>query len=52
MTVAPNLLAINPGSASTKFGLYRDAEPMLVRSLQHSKAELAAGFILWRYLTR
>jgi butyrate kinase len=42
MTVAPNLLVINPGSASTKFGLYHDAEPLLIRNLQHSKAELAA----------
>ncbi len=43
MSLAPNLLAINPGSASTKFGLYRDEEPLLVRNLQHSKEELAAG---------
>ncbi len=42
MTAGPNLLAINPGSASTKFGLYRDAEPLLVCNLQHSQAELAA----------
>jgi butyrate kinase len=42
MTVAPNLLVINPGSASTKFGLYHDAEPLLIRNLQHSKASLAA----------
>jgi butyrate kinase len=42
MTLAPNLLAINPGSASTKFGLYRDVEPLLVRNLQHTKAELVA----------
>jgi len=40
MSLAPNLLAINPGSASTKFGLYRDEEPLLVRNVQHDKAEL------------
>src|SRR5208282_659539 len=43
MNPAPNLLVINPGSTSTKFGLYRDETPLVVRSLQHSKAELAAG---------
>jgi butyrate kinase len=42
VSLAPNLLAINPGSASTKFGLYCDAEPLLVRNLQHSKAQLTA----------
>jgi butyrate kinase len=36
------LLLINPGSASTKFGLYRDEEPLLVCNLQHDKAQLAA----------
>jgi butyrate kinase len=42
MSLPPNLLAINPGSTSTKFGLYLDDEPLLVRNLQHSKAELAS----------
>jgi len=42
VSLAPNLLAINPGSASTKFGLYHDAEPLLVRKLEHSRADLAA----------
>jgi butyrate kinase len=42
MTAVPNLLAINPGSTSTKLGLYRDTEPLLVCNLQHSQAELAA----------
>jgi butyrate kinase len=42
MSVVPNFLAINPGSSSTKFGLFCDAEPLLVRNLQHDKAELAA----------
>ena len=42
MTLAPNLLAINPGSASTKIGLYHDTNPLLVRNLQHNQAELAA----------
>ena len=43
MSLTPNLLAINPGSASTKFGLYCDEMPVLVRNLQHSKAELTSG---------
>jgi butyrate kinase len=43
MSLAPNILAINPGSASTKIGLFHDAEPMLIRNLQHDKAELASG---------
>ncbi len=42
MSHLPNLLAINPGSSSTKFGLYRDDQPLLVRNLQHAKAELAS----------
>jgi butyrate kinase len=42
MSSVPNILAINPGSSSTKFGLFCDSEPALVRNLQHSKAELAA----------
>jgi len=41
VSLAPNLLAINPGSASTKFGLYHDSEPLLVRTLEHSKEDLA-----------
>ena len=41
MTAAPNLLAINPGSSSTKFGLYRDEEQVVARKLDHGKAELA-----------
>lgn len=36
----PNLLAVNPGSSSTKFALYRDEKQLVVRNLQHSKAEL------------
>ncbi|HVJ06061.1 MAG TPA: hypothetical protein VM578_10350, partial [Candidatus Saccharimonadales bacterium] len=42
MSLQPNLLAINPGSTSTKFGLFRDDEPLLIRNLQHSKAELTS----------
>jgi butyrate kinase len=42
MSVAPNILAINPGSASTKIGLFHDAEALLTRNLQHGKAELAS----------
>jgi len=42
VSLVPNVLAIDPGSSSTKFGLFRDAEPLFVRNLQHSKAELEA----------
>jgi len=42
MNSAPNILAIDPGSASTKIGLYRDLEPLLERNLRHDKAVLAA----------
>ena len=34
------VLAINPGSTSTKFALYADERPLLVKSLRHSDAEL------------
>ena len=42
MNSAPNILAIDPGSTSTKIALYRDAEPLLERCLRHDKTELAA----------
>ena len=42
MSGAPNLLAIDPGPASTRVGLFRDAEPVLIRELQHGKAALKA----------
>lgn len=35
------MLIINPGSTSTKIGLYRDEEPVKIESLRHSAAELA-----------
>jgi butyrate kinase len=35
------ILAINPGGTSTKFGLYRDAEPLFEDSVSHSSEELA-----------
>lgn len=34
------ILAINPGSTSTKFAVYRNDRPELVRSLCHSAAEM------------
>lgn len=34
------ILSINPGSASTKFAVYLDARPLLVRSISHSDAEM------------
>ncbi len=35
------ILAINPGSTSTKLGLYEDETPRHVQTLHHSNAELA-----------
>jgi len=35
------ILAINPGSTSTKFALYCDERPCLVKNLRHSDADLA-----------
>ena len=35
------ILAINPGSTSTKLGLYEDKTPRHVQTLHHSNAELA-----------
>ncbi|HLO03724.1 MAG TPA: butyrate kinase [Symbiobacteriaceae bacterium] len=35
------MLIINPGSTSTKIGLYRDDEPVQIETLRHSAAELA-----------
>ena len=51
MALAPNILAINPGSTSTKIALFCDTEPLLLRSLSHSQAELAAcGPEIWSQL--
>src|SRR5262249_34925785 len=35
------VLAINPGSTSTKFALYADERPVLVKNLRHADEELA-----------
>ena len=35
------ILAINPGSTSTKIAVYEDEKPLLVRSIRHSVDELA-----------
>ncbi|MCL2575073.1 MAG: butyrate kinase [Defluviitaleaceae bacterium] len=35
------ILAINPGSTSTKIGLFRDYEPVLIKNIEHDRAELA-----------
>ncbi len=35
------ILAINPGSTSTKIGVYDDMEPIFTRSIQHTPDELA-----------
>jgi butyrate kinase len=45
---APNILAINPGSASTKIALFYETEPLLMRSITHDPADLAAcGREIW-----
>ena len=35
------ILAINPGSTSTKIAVYTDEKPLLVTTLRHSVEELA-----------
>jgi butyrate kinase len=37
-----NILAIDPGSTSTKFALYAGEKPLLVRTLRHSEETMAA----------
>ena len=34
------ILAINPGSTSTKVAVYRNEEPLIVKTVHHSKADL------------
>jgi butyrate kinase len=36
------LLVINPGSTSTKIGIYDDEQPLFVETLRHSSQEIAA----------
>ncbi len=36
-----NILAINPGSTSTKIAVYRDETPVLVKSIPHSAEEVS-----------
>lgn len=36
------ILAINPGSTSTKIAVYEDEKPLLVRNIKHSVEELSA----------
>ena len=40
--MAYSILTINPGSTSTKLGLFRDTEEVLTESISHSTEELAA----------
>ena len=35
------ILAINPGSTSTKIAVYEDETPLLVRNIRHTVEELA-----------
>ncbi len=35
------ILAINPGSTSTKIAVYNDLEPILIKSIQHSATEIS-----------
>lgn len=41
MTKQLHILVINPGSTSTKIGLFRDAQEVFVKSLSHSAEEIA-----------
>ena len=36
------ILAINPGSTSTKIAVYEDTQPVLSLAIDHSAAEIAA----------
>ena len=36
------ILVINPGSTSTKVGIFEDTEPLVKKTLRHSKEELEA----------
>ncbi len=42
MTHAHRILTINPGSTSTKVGLFEDEHPVFVETIPHSAEELAA----------
>ena len=35
------VLAINPGSTSTKFAVYEDEKPILVKGIEHSIDEIS-----------
>ena len=35
------ILVINPGSTSTKIAVYEDENPLFVKTINHSKEELA-----------
>lgn len=39
---APNILAIDPGSSSTKIALFHDDEELMTSTLRHDRQELAA----------
>ena len=36
------ILAINPGSTSTKIGLFRDEEAIFMKTIEHDHAEIQA----------
>ena len=36
-----NIVAINPGSTSTKFGFYHNCEKVFIENIYHKKDELA-----------
>ncbi len=41
------ILTLNPGSTSTKVGLFRNLDQVLVRTIRHSKIELAEFPTVW-----
>ena len=36
-----NIVAINPGSTSTKFGFYHNSEKVFIENIYHNKDELS-----------
>ncbi|OGQ98008.1 MAG: butyrate kinase [Deltaproteobacteria bacterium RIFOXYA12_FULL_61_11] len=47
MPLVYRLLALNPGSTSTKIAVYEDEQPILVENLLHQAEELATFPTLW-----
>lgn len=46
------VLAINPGSTSTKVAFFEDGQPLLVRDVRHSRQELSGYARVWDQLPK